>query len=53
MIFNIGNLQTDLLLGDESPVENDADFKTNPNIHQTVQQNERGEGELKTILVNN
>ena len=36
-----------LFLRDESPVEDDTDFKTNPNIHQTIQYDQWSEGELK------
>ena len=36
-----------LFLRDESPVEDDTDFKTNPNIHQTIQYDQWSECELK------
>ena len=37
-----------VVAGDESPIEDDAYLETDPDVHQAVEDNQAGEGKLKS-----
>ena len=37
-----------VIAGDESPVEDDTDLEADPDVHQAVEDNQAGEGKLKS-----
>ena len=48
LTFHVILGECSVVTGDESPVENDAYLETDPDVHQAVEDNQAGEGKLKS-----